>query len=128
MSSNSTQNVLDKAQQKCVSTGAKLTSKRSRLLELLIDSDKPLSAYEVIDRYNQFSGQSMPPMSAYRILDFLISKQLVHKLSSENKYVACSHITCEHEHSVAQFLICRSCQKVKEIMIDASAEQDPVHR
>ena len=61
----------------------------------------------------------MPPMSAYRILDFLISEQLVHKLSSENKFVACSHILCRHDHQVPQFLICRQCQRVKEIAISS---------
>ena len=59
----------------------------------------------------------MPPMSVYRILEFLEAELLVHKLSSANKYVACSHIACDHAHEVPQFLICGKCQKVKEIAI-----------
>ena len=38
-------------------------------------------------------------------------------LNLANKYVACSHITCEHEHEVPQFLICGQCQRVEEISI-----------
>ena len=37
-------------------------------------------------------------MSIYRILEFLESQQLVHKLKLTNRYVACVHITCNHEH------------------------------
>ena len=80
-------------------------------------SKTPLSAYEVADTYNESADTSMPPMSVYRILEFLESEQLVHKLSSTNKYVACSHIACDHAHEIPQFLICSNCQKVKEIAI-----------
>lgn len=59
-------------------------------------------------------------MSVYRILGFLQNEQLVHKLNLSNKYVACTHITRQHEHAVAQFLICGQCQKVKEISISDS--------
>lgn len=109
--------LLDKALSRCQQQGGKLTEKRERVLSLLLQSNKPLSAYEVADQLNKQTEQSMPAMSVYRILDFLVSIQLVHKLSSANKYVACSHIACEHSHQVPQFLICQKCQKVKEIGI-----------
>ena len=59
----------------------------------------------------------------YRILDFLESEDLVHKLNLAKKYVACSHITCKHPHQVPQFLICKRCYKVQEIRIDAALVQ-----
>jgi len=34
--------------------------------------------------------------------------------------VACSHITCDHDHEVTQFLICNECLQVKEININQS--------
>ncbi len=109
--------ILQRAAEKCAESGGKLTEKRSQLLTILIESQEPLSAYEVLERYNLTVEKSMPAMSAYRILDYLVSQELVHKLSSENKYIACSHITCCHEHKVPQFLICRQCKQVKEIVI-----------
>ena len=108
---------LQKAQEKCNQSGSRLTEKRKIILGILLKSEKPLSAYEVADHYNKLADQSMPPMSAYRILDFLSSEELVHKLSSANKYVACSHIACDHPHQIPQFLICRKCHKVKEVGI-----------
>lgn len=112
--------IIDKAKGICTLSGSKLTVKRKRILEILLLSDTPLSAYELADAYRRHSESSMPPMSVYRILEFLESEQLVHKLSSTNKYVACSHIICDHSHQVPQFLICGRCQSVNEITISKS--------
>ncbi|MFT7371336.1 MAG: Fur family zinc uptake transcriptional regulator [Oleiphilaceae bacterium] len=83
----------------------------------MLQSNIPLSAYEVADQLVKENAQSIPAMSVFRMLDFLVSTQLVHKLSSANKYIACSYIACEHSHEVPQFLICQQCNKVKEIGI-----------
>ena len=117
MSPEQLHRIMARAQDLCAHSGGRLTEKRKRILELLLIADTPLSAYEVADAYNADAVSAMPTMSVYRILDFLESEQLVHKLSSANKYVACSHITCNHAHKVPQFLICRECQSVKEIAI-----------
>lgn len=110
--------IMGRAVDICDRSGSRLTEKRKKILELLLVSNTPLSAYEVANSYNQHTSSSMPPMSAYRILNFLESEHLAHKLSSTNKYIACSHITCDHNHEVLQFLICRQCQQVKEVVID----------
>lgn len=112
--------IMGKAEDMCAHSGVRLTEKRKRILELLLVSKTPLSAYEVADAYNKGSDNNMPAMSVYRILDFLEAEQLVHKLSSANKYVACSHIACDHAHEIPQFLICGNCQNVKEIAISKS--------
>lgn len=109
--------VMSRAQDICAHSGGRLTDKRKRILEILLLSNIPLSAYEVADAYNKSSENVMPAMSVYRMLDFLESEKLVHKLSSTNKYVACSHIACDHIHEIPQFLICGKCQTVKEIGI-----------
>ena len=115
MLNKDTSEILKKAEQKCIQSGSRLTTKRARILELLINSEIPLSAYNIVELYNEVSLQQIQAMSAYRILEFLQTQQLVHKLSLENKFIACSHIACKHDHEVPQFLICRNCHKVKEI-------------
>lgn len=114
--SNITQ-ILDHAEASCRATGARLTDKRKRILAGLLKSEKAQSAYELIDYMQKDFGESLPPTTVYRILDFLASENLVHKLHLANKYVACSHISCDHEHEVPQFLICDECGNVKEIGI-----------
>ena len=111
---------IKQAEHNCKEHGARLTSKRKQVLSGLLNSNKALSAYELVDQCKDESGKAMPAMSVYRILDFLEEEHLVHKLDLNNKYVACSHISCSHGHEVTQFLICGECQQVEEIHIDKS--------
>jgi Fur family zinc uptake transcriptional regulator len=112
--------IIEHAEEHCKQHGARLTKKRKQILSGLLQSDKALSAYELTDYCNNTFGGNIPAMSVYRILDFLQDEHLVHKLNLANKYVACSHISCDHAHEVPQFLICRQCQRVKEIGVDKS--------
>ena len=112
--------IIKHAEQNCKSHGARLTVKRKQVLASLVQSQKALSAYDLIELYLTNFGEKIPAMSVYRILDFLENENLVHKLNLANKYVACSHITCSHDHGVPQFLICSACNQVKEITINKS--------
>jgi len=109
--------ILDHAEASCHTSGARLTEKRKRVLTGLLGSPKAQSAYDLIDYMRSEFDESMQPTTIYRILDFLASENLVHKLHLANKYVACSHISCAHAHEVPQFLICNECDNVKEIGI-----------
>jgi Fur family zinc uptake transcriptional regulator len=120
MSPSKIQVAIKKAENSCKAHGANLTNKRKQVLSALLQSDKARSAYELVDYCKDEFGEILPPMSVYRILDFLQDEYLVHKLKLANKYIACSHITCDHDHGVMQFLICNSCQIMKEITISTS--------
>ncbi|WP_350609869.1 transcriptional repressor, partial [Pseudoalteromonas sp. 41-MNA-CIBAN-0057] len=54
-------------------------------------------------------------MSVYRILGFLESVGLVHRLKLENKFIPCSHFNDDREHQLSMFLICSSCNKASEV-------------
>ena len=114
------QTIIDHAEKSCKAHGSKLTNKRKQVLSGLLHSNHALSAYELVDYCKETYGESPPPMSVYRILDFLQEEHLVHKLDLANKYIACSHITCDHDHGVPQFLICTDCQRVEEITVGKS--------
>jgi Fur family zinc uptake transcriptional regulator len=116
--------VIHQAETYCNAKGARLTTKRKQVLRGLIESNKALSAYELIDFCHQHFGEKMPPMSIYRILEFLEHHHLVHKLNLANKYVACTHISCDHPHAIPQFLICINCSKVKEVSINQATISD----
>ena len=117
MKKTSIKSVINKAESTCKQSGSRLTSKRQQILEQLLRAKKPLSAYNLADMYKERFGKSIPPMSVYRILDFLVQEKLAHKLTSTNQYLACSHIACDHQHEIPQFLICDSCNRVTEIGI-----------
>lgn len=107
------------AEQASSKAGIKLTPKRKNLLKVLLASEVPLSAYEIVDQLKVDYKQATPPMSVYRMLDFLTENNLAHKLTSENKYISCAHSTCNHDHAVPQFLICDRCHQVKEVGIQS---------
>lgn len=109
--------IATKLEQSCSDKGIKLTNKRLNVLSSLTACKQAMSAYELAEQYRSDFGQAIPAMSIYRILDYLVEHSLVHKLSSANKYVACSHLTCEHDHAVPQFLICTGCNSVTEIAL-----------
>lgn len=110
-------NVLDQAQSICAEHGARLTEKRRRVLQVVLESSEPLSAYQIADQYRDQHGQSLSVMSVYRMLNFLKENELVHRLETTNQYLPCSHITCKHDHEVPQFLICDQCHGVNEVGI-----------
>ena len=114
------ESVIDEAEQRCRGRGARLTAKRKQVLAGLLHAKSALSAYELVDYCRSEYGYAIPAMSVYRILDFLESQHLVHKLNLANKYVACAHIACDHDHAVPQFLICSRCQRVEEINVSAA--------
>ncbi len=109
------QTIIDTAKRNCAAEGVNLTVKRENILVSIIKAGEAVSAYELADIYRQEFEQTIPAMSVYRILDFLVELSLVHKLTSANKYIACSHISCSHNHEIPQFLICEECQSVTEI-------------
>jgi Fur family zinc uptake transcriptional regulator len=118
MTRDSNQHCLDNAERLCAHQGNRLTSKRRRILALLLDADRPLSAYQVSDLYKHAHQQQLSIMSVYRMLNFLISQHLVHRLETTNQYLACAHINtsdaCGDAHGASQFLICDKCKQVDE--------------
>ena len=114
---SSVKQALQYAEKTCSARGARFTKKRKQVLTGLLESKKALSAYELTDYVRDKFNSQLPAMSVYRILDFLEEVDLVHRLDSAQKYVACSHIACKHEHELSQFLICRSCYLVEEISL-----------
>jgi Fur family zinc uptake transcriptional regulator len=116
----STDSIIRRAEKHCESRGTRLTKKRKYVLTGLIESDKALSAYELIDVCKEKYHEDIPAMSVYRILEFLESEHLVHKLSTASKYASCANIVDDKDRCYSQFLICRSCSKVKEIGLKPS--------
>jgi Fur family zinc uptake transcriptional regulator len=97
----------------CQERGQRLTPIRRKVLAALLDSHKPLGAYEIIDRLApEGPGPRPAPITAYRALEFLRENGLVHRIESRNAFVA-----CVHNHAAGAlvvFLICENCGAVGE--------------
>jgi Fur family zinc uptake transcriptional regulator len=106
-----TETLLNRAGEICAARGTRLTDLRREVLGLILDSDAPTGAYDLLDRLRGSRGGAAPP-TVYRALDFLQEQGLVHKLERLSAFVGC--VAHEQEHA-AQFLICRSCGRVTEL-------------
>jgi len=111
MNSDRVDRIIARAEALCRERGVRLTEQRKTVLRLLCASDKPLSAYELLDRMRGMLKNPAPP-TVYRALDFLLGQGLVHKLESLHAYVGCMHP--DHRHA-SQFLICDACGEVAEV-------------
>ncbi len=109
------QKKLQMAEQVCKQHNARLTTRRRQVLTLLLLTDKAISAYRLIELFETHFKEVLSPMTAYRTLEFLEGVTLTHRLKTENKYIACSHIGCNSSHELPHFLICQKCLRVDEL-------------
>lgn len=101
---------LARAEALCAAEGARLTPVRRRTLEILLEAHRALGAYEVLERLRAEGFGGQPPV-AYRALEFLAARGLVHRIRRLNAFAACSRPGEAHQ---AVFLICRLCAAVAE--------------
>jgi Fur family transcriptional regulator, zinc uptake regulator len=102
---------IKRAEQICDYHGAQLTELRRSVLSLILCSEKPATAYQLLDRLRETHKGAVPP-TIYRALNFLMAQKLIHKIERLNAFIPCTDTG--HPHSV-QFLICRECGAVTEI-------------
>lgn len=101
---------LAEAEDIALQRGQRFTRIRRKVLRLLVESNEPAKAYDLLANLDG-EGAAKPP-TIYRALDFLQEVGLAHKIESLNAYVACGHTS--HNHS-AVFLICDSCGSAEEL-------------
>lgn len=101
------ENIIDYCQQNSI----KLTPLRGQVLKIIAASDKPLTAYAVLDLLRKVKPKSQV-MSVYRILNFLLEHGLIHRIESLNAFILCHHRS-NQEH-LSQWLICEQCGHVTE--------------
>ncbi len=129
--SQHTRSLLAHAEAICAGRGVRLTDLRRQVLGLIVQSEAPAGAYELLDQLRATRHNAAPP-TIYRALDFLLENGLVHRLERLAAFVPCiahdhphqqAHEPgCENPGHAAQFLICRSCKRVVEIADPALAE------
>jgi len=102
---------LHQAELLCASRKQRFTTLRRRVLELVCRYAQPVGAYTLLDDLRG-EGRSAAPPTIYRALDFLQQQGLVHRLASNNTYLACAHPQTEHE---GFFLVCSACGTTQEV-------------
>jgi Fur family zinc uptake transcriptional regulator len=107
---------LGAAESRCSASQERLTTPRRRVLELLLESDGPLKAYDLIAAFGA-GGEPAKPPTVYRALEFLERLGFAHRIESLNAYVPCR---LDGESHAAAFLICDCCGAAEEFEPDFS--------
>ncbi len=106
------------AQALCGARKLRLTPARAFVLEVLLESHRAMTAYEILDRLAAAGLGSQPPV-AYRALEFLTANGLAHRIERLNAFVACTHGGSDH---MAAFLVCRLCRRVAEAALPRASQ------
>ena len=108
--------LLENAAELCARRGAQLTALRRRVLGLVLESPRPMGAYDLLALLRAGPRPAAPP-TVYRALDFLLEHGLIHKVEKLSAFVGCihGHDGRDIEAHAAQFLICRRCGRVAEL-------------
>ncbi|MDO8799130.1 Fur family transcriptional regulator [Phenylobacterium sp.] len=109
---------LTAAESRCAQTQERLTTPRRRVLELLLEANGPLKAYDLIAAFGAHGEPAKPP-TVYRALEFLERLGFAHRIESLNAYVPCRRDDQGHR---AAFLICECCGAAEEFEPDLDAQ------
>jgi Fur family zinc uptake transcriptional regulator len=85
-------------------------SRQADVLNLLHACDRPLTAYQILERL-QLSEPGIAPPTVYRTLSALTDQGRAHRLESLKAFVPCR---CNHAESVPILAICEACGSVEE--------------
>lgn len=96
----------------CATMKLKYTSLRKSVLFILWSIEKPLKAYEILDRLLKIK-QNAKPSAVYRVLDYFVACGVVHKIESIQSYTLCSEP--EKHHSSELLMVCNDCHQVSEL-------------
>lgn len=103
--------------------GAQITPLREQVLDIVLQSEGVIKAYQVLAQMQLQSKTAVAPPTAYRALDFWAEHGVLHKIPAVNGYVLCSHVQHEcsghcHEeaanHDSSFILVCTECGMVDE--------------
>ena len=90
--------------------GYKGTKPRKLVLDVLEETEKPLSPYDIQGVLRQ-RGKHLNHVTIYRILDLFCSLNLAHKMLSSGRFVRCSLDAAEGCH---RFTVCQDCGAIQE--------------
>lgn len=113
-SSRQVKALIAQAEVLCEQRKQRFTTLRKRVLTLVCQARQPAGAYQLLDDLKDEGFSSAPP-TVYRALDFLLEQGFIHRLASNNTYLACAHPKDNHE---AVFLVCEQCGHTQEIHTD----------
>ena len=104
------EDLLEAAADEAQLNGKSLTAIRKHVLSLLLDAQRPMTAYEVLGSLDGVG--SVSPPTAYRALDFLVSLGFVTRVESLNAYFA---LDLGPSDVPLALFVCEKCGQAEEL-------------
>lgn len=95
----------------CIQRGKRLTPIRRETLKILLEQQRSVKAYELLEQIRAIHPGAAPP-TVYRALDFLVEQGLAHRLDATNAWTAC-HDAGGTPHDL--LVVCTECGVVAEV-------------
>lgn len=95
----------------CLQRGKRLTPIRRQVLKILLQQQRSVKAYELLEEIRLTHPGAAPP-TVYRALDFLVEQGLTHRLDATNAWTAC-HDAGGTPHDL--LVVCTDCGVVAEL-------------
>jgi len=102
------------------SNGYKITRPRRQILNVLDQTDRPLTPYG-IQKLIQEDGNYLDHVTIYRVLDLFYTLKLVHRVLSVGGFKKC---TLGNEEGCHRYMICRICKEVQEFADKALCDME----
>ena len=94
----------------CMKQNESLTPNRLMVLDILLERELPISAYDINDIVKS-RGKNLNISSIYRVIEFWVKLKVIHKISFLNKYILCVNTDEKHTHITN---VCTTCLSVIE--------------
>ena len=91
-----------------------LTNDRIVLKILKNNKKRPLSAYDILDKFLRI--KKIQPATVYRSLKNLIDQNLVHRINLSNKYILRNEYP--NKNDVTTIVVCEKCNDYEEIVLN----------
>ena len=69
-----------------------LTASRRAVLDIVLGSEKPMKAYDILSDLQKVISHAKPP-TVYRALDYLVTNNLLHRINDQNAYFFFQHFS-----------------------------------
>ena len=100
----------------CADRHITLTPLRKEILTILYNKKMPIRAYDILSILKKSYPATEPP-SVYRVLNFFIEKNLIHRIDSQNSYVYCASWMSGNSHIKQFYCFVRNATKLLNISI-----------
>ncbi|WP_166461770.1 transcriptional repressor [Paracoccus alkanivorans] len=110
---------IEVAERICAERGARFTPLRRTALEVLLEFNGPVSAYDFLPALAQRLGRRLAPPTAYRALGFLLEQGFICRIETRNAFTLATHL---EDRNAGVFFLCDHCGATVEVDADGITE------